>query len=197
VASFTSDWRFSPERSREIVKALIDNRRDVSYAEIDAPHGSRRVLLDDPRYHAVVGAYFGNVAREVARLPGRRGGGCRVSRWCARARRCAHQRVRCMNVRERRGEAREHGASPPCICSETSVPTRLQDRPDLEAIAAWVRPNASVLDLGCGDGLLLKHLAETRGARGYGIEVEDDKVIASVTNGVNVIQADLERGLWD
>jgi methionine biosynthesis protein MetW len=73
---------------------------------------------------------------------------------------------------------------------------RITGRPDLEAIAAWVRPDASVLDLGCGDGLLLRYLAETRGARGYGVENDDDRVIASVANGVNVIQADLERGLW-
>jgi homoserine O-acetyltransferase len=65
VASFTSDWRFSPARSREIVKALIDNRRDVAYAEIDAPHGHDAFLLEDERYHAVVRAYFGNVARAV------------------------------------------------------------------------------------------------------------------------------------
>jgi homoserine O-acetyltransferase len=65
VASFTSDWRFSPARSREIIKALVDNRRDVSYAEIDAPHGHDAFLLDDPRYHAVVKAYFENVAREI------------------------------------------------------------------------------------------------------------------------------------
>ncbi|MGC2518894.1 MAG: homoserine O-acetyltransferase [Burkholderiales bacterium] len=61
VVSFTSDWRFSPERSREIVKALLDNRRDVSYAEIDAPHGHDAFLLDDPRYHALVRAYFDNI----------------------------------------------------------------------------------------------------------------------------------------
>ncbi|MCU0804543.1 MAG: methionine biosynthesis protein MetW [Burkholderiales bacterium] len=72
---------------------------------------------------------------------------------------------------------------------------RLAKRPDLEAIAAWVRPDASILDLGCGDGLLLKHLRETRNVRGYGIEIEDDKVIASVANGVNVIQGNLEGGL--
>jgi len=65
VVSFTSDWRFASPRSREIVKALLDNRRDVSYAEIDAPHGHDAFLLEDPRYHALVRAYFENVAREV------------------------------------------------------------------------------------------------------------------------------------
>jgi len=61
VVSFTSDWRFSPERSREIVKALLDNRRDVSYAEIDAPHGHDAFLLEDARYHALVRAWFDKV----------------------------------------------------------------------------------------------------------------------------------------
>ena len=58
LVSFTTDWRFSPERSREIVQGLIANRRDVSYAEIDAPHGHDAFLLDDPRYLNVVRAYF-------------------------------------------------------------------------------------------------------------------------------------------
>jgi homoserine O-acetyltransferase len=62
LVSFTTDWRFSPTRSREIVKALVDNRIDVSYAEIDAPHGHDAFLLDDPRYHAVMRAYFDRVA---------------------------------------------------------------------------------------------------------------------------------------
>jgi homoserine O-acetyltransferase len=66
VVSFTTDWRFSPLRSREIVKALVDNRIDVSYAEIDAPHGHDAFLLDDARYHGVVRAYFERVAAEVA-----------------------------------------------------------------------------------------------------------------------------------
>jgi len=61
VVSFTSDWRFSPARSREIVKALVDNRLNVSYAEIDAPHGHDAFLMDDPRYHGVVRAYFDNI----------------------------------------------------------------------------------------------------------------------------------------
>jgi len=65
VISFTTDWRFSPARSREIVKALVDNRHDVSYAEIDAPHGHDAFLLDDSRYHDVVRAYFHRIAAEL------------------------------------------------------------------------------------------------------------------------------------
>ena len=63
LVSFTTDWRFSPKRSREIVKALLDNQRDVSYAEIDAPHGHDAFLLDDPRYMGVVRSYFEGIAK--------------------------------------------------------------------------------------------------------------------------------------
>ena len=66
LVSFTTDWRFSPQRSREIVKALVDNRHAVSYAEIDAPHGHDAFLLDDARYHGVLRARFDNIAREIA-----------------------------------------------------------------------------------------------------------------------------------
>jgi homoserine O-acetyltransferase len=69
VVSFTTDWRFSPQRSREIVQALLDNGHDVAYAEIDAPHGHDAFLLEDPRYHGVVRAYFERVAAEVEALP--------------------------------------------------------------------------------------------------------------------------------
>lgn len=71
----------------------------------------------------------------------------------------------------------------------------LSERSDFQAIAAWVRPDSTVLDLGCGDGVLLKYLKETRNARGYGIDIDDANVLACVKNGVNVIQSDLERGL--
>ena len=66
LVSFSTDWRFAPGRSRELVKALLDNRRDVSYAEIDAPHGHDAFLLEDPRYLATVRAYFERVAGELA-----------------------------------------------------------------------------------------------------------------------------------
>ena len=65
LVSFSTDWRFSPARSREIVKALVDNRIEVSYAEIDAPHGHDAYLLEDPRYHALLRATFERIAGEV------------------------------------------------------------------------------------------------------------------------------------
>jgi homoserine O-acetyltransferase len=65
LASFTTDWRFSPERSQEIVQALVTNRRKVTYAEIDAPHGHDAFLLEDPRYLNLVRAYYGQVWNEI------------------------------------------------------------------------------------------------------------------------------------
>ena len=66
VVSFTTDWRFPASRSREIVKALVRQRRDVSYAEIAALHGHDAFLLDDPRYHDLVRAWFDRIATEAA-----------------------------------------------------------------------------------------------------------------------------------
>jgi len=71
----------------------------------------------------------------------------------------------------------------------------LPSRPEFDAIAAWIEPGAQVLDLGCGDGSLLRYLKEARRAMGYGIEIDDANVLASVRNRVNVLQSDLESGL--
>jgi methionine biosynthesis protein MetW len=69
------------------------------------------------------------------------------------------------------------------------------ERADFDLIASWVKPNERVLDLGCGDGSLLKRLIEERGAFGYGIEREEAGVLAASAQGINVIQGDLEQGL--
>ena len=67
LVSFSTDWRFSPARSREMVRALLNNRSAVSYAEIDAPHGHDAFLLDDARYLALVRSYFALMSlQEVA-----------------------------------------------------------------------------------------------------------------------------------
>ncbi len=76
-----------------------------------------------------------------------------------------------------------------------STASRAVSRPDFAAIAEWVRPCAKVLDLGCGDGSLLRFLRDTRDVRGYGVEIDDANVLACFNNGVNVIQSDLESGL--
>src|SRR5438309_7315909 len=68
-------------------------------------------------------------------------------------------------------------------------------RADFSTIAGWIQPSARVLDLGCGDGGLLAYLRDSRGVVGYGIEIDDGGVLASIGNGVNVIQSDLESGL--
>jgi homoserine O-acetyltransferase len=157
VVSFTTDWRFSPARAREIVKALVDNRRDVSYAEIVAPHGHDAFLLDTPQYHAVVRTYL--APPEIGSVPAAR--------------------------------VREAPLIEPVI---TATPPAFL-RADFSTIAGWIAPNARVLDLGCGDGSLFAHLRESRGVHGYGIEIDDAGVLASIGNGVNVIQSDLESGL--
>jgi methionine biosynthesis protein MetW len=71
----------------------------------------------------------------------------------------------------------------------------LAARPDFAAIADWVAPGSRVLDLGCGDGSLLRYLWHAREAPGYGVEIDDDSVLACVENDVNVLQVDLESGL--
>ena len=153
VAAFTTDWRFPAARSREIVKALVRNKRRLSYAEIVAPHGHDAFLLDDPHYHAVVRAYFDRIAAET-----------------------------------------EPSTPKPRRLSR-SMQTNGVARADYATIAQWVGQGARVLDLGCGDGRLLAYLRTTRGATGYGIEIANAGVLASLENGIDVIQSDLERGL--
>jgi len=76
--------------------------------------------------------------------------------------------------------------------------TRLAaERPDFAAIAAWIPRGASVLDLGCGDGSLLRYLDETRAVKGYGVEINDLDIVSCIANGMNVIQNDLDSGLSD
>tara|TARA_B100001113_G_C20814393_1_gene493914 strand:- start:24 stop:626 length:603 start_codon:yes stop_codon:yes gene_type:complete len=68
-------------------------------------------------------------------------------------------------------------------------------REDLNIIQQWVKPDSQVLDLGCGEGVLLKYLREAKNVRGYGLEISPEKITACIANGVNVVEQDLNQGL--
>jgi methionine biosynthesis protein MetW len=71
----------------------------------------------------------------------------------------------------------------------------IASRPDLVAIADWIKPGSNVLDLGCGDGALLAHLYGAKRCRGYGVEIDDAEVLACAKRGVDVVQQNIEEGL--
>ncbi len=70
-------------------------------------------------------------------------------------------------------------------------------RPEIKAIIKWIKPNSRVLDLGCGDGSLLKYLQDNLNVTGYGLEINNDNIVKCIKNGVNVIQTNLDAGLSD
>jgi len=70
-------------------------------------------------------------------------------------------------------------------------------RSDLAIISEWIKPGSRVLDLGCGDGALLRYLQDNREVTGYGLEIDDDDVVRCIESGVNVIQTDLDADLSD
>ena len=70
-------------------------------------------------------------------------------------------------------------------------------RPDQEIIQRWIEPNSRVLDLGCGDGSLLANLKLTKRVKGTGLEIDSDKIQTCVERGLNVIEQNLDAGLWN
>jgi methionine biosynthesis protein MetW len=79
--------------------------------------------------------------------------------------------------------------------NKTMLPASIGPRADFALIAGWITPGARVLDLGCGDGSLLAHLRDARGADGYGVDISDADILACTQKGVNAIQMNLEEGL--
>ena len=70
-------------------------------------------------------------------------------------------------------------------------------RADLAIISQWIKPESHLLDLGCGDGVLLKYMQETRDATGYGFDISHHNIVECIKNNVNVVQRDLDQGLAD
>lgn len=79
--------------------------------------------------------------------------------------------------------------------TKNSVQSSTLSRHDLRIISDWIAPNSSVMDLGCGNGRLLKYLQENKNITGYGIELNSDMISQCIDNGINVIQSNLDQGL--
>ena len=127
VISFTSDWRFPPRRSEEIVKTLIKFNKDVSYACIKSDGGHDAFLMKNDNYFEIMRTY---------------------------------------------------------------IEANMMARKDFDLITEWVEPDSRILDLGCGDGSLLK-LLNKKNISGYGVDTSIDKTIKSLDNKINIINADI------
>jgi len=155
VISFSSDWLFPPEQSRDIVNALIANNAPVRYCEVQSPCGHDAFLLphDLDRYGEMIRAFLDQLTPAPRAAPAARG--------------------------------------------EAYGPTSIfyQHRLDYERIAELVPPGASVLDLGCGSGTFLAGLRATNHRRLVGVELDEQKILTGIGRGLDIIQADLNRGL--
>ena len=156
VISFSSDWLFPPDQSREIVNALIASRIPVSYCNVQSACGHDAFLLPDdfPIYGEMIRAFLANLDGE--------------------------QRVPI---------ARDDGKS--------QGPTSIfhQHRLDYDRIVELTPASASILDLGCGSGTLLARLKEQNHRHLVGVELDERKILTCVSRGLDVVQADLNKGL--
>lgn len=158
VMSFTSDWLFSPQESREMVDALIRTNRPVSYCNIASSCGHDAFLLPDE-----LASYGPAVRGFLANLDGR----------------------------EKIGSIAPLGEHNPQSIFNPDHPQRL----DYDRLLELIPPEASVLDLGCGNGELLSRLAERGNAPIAGVELDEQAVITGVCRGLDVVHADLNEGL--
>jgi len=155
VVSYSSDWLFPPDQSRDIVNALIANNAQVSYCDVKSTCGHDAFLL--PNDLAVYGEMMRSFLDQLSPAP------------------------------------KGHAA----VKEEAQGPNSIfhQHRLDYQRIAELIPPGASVLDLGCGSGTLLAGLRETNHRRLVGVELDEQKILTGISRGLDVIQADLNRGL--
>lgn len=155
VLSFTSDWLFPPDQSRDIVNALLANHAQISYCNVESPCGHDGFLLPDQL------ASYGEMTREFL-----------------------------LNLKP--ASLSSHSAQ-----RDSHAPTSIfhQHRLDYERIMELIPPGASVLDLGCGSGGLLARLKARNHARLLGVELDERQILTCLSRGVDVIHADLNKGL--
>jgi homoserine O-acetyltransferase len=156
VISFSSDWLFLPDQSRDIVNALLANNSAVTYCNVQSSCGHDAFLLPDdfPIYGEMLRSFLSNLNGD---------GKC------------------------------HHNSGDTEIHSPTSI--YHQHRLDIDRLFELIPPGASVLDLGCGSGTFLARLKASNNRRLVGVELDEKKILACVGRGLDVIQADLNKGL--
>lgn len=197
VISFTSDWLFPPEQSRQIVDALIANNAPVSYCNVQSGCGHDAFLLPNEL------AVYGEMARAfLANLPPAENNGGSTpntagSELGSNARDLAHS----FDSEQVLTPTRERLGTPSPATGgfqeELHGPTSIfhQHRLDYDRMVEWVPAGASVLDLGCGSGALLARLRQGDHRRLVGVELDERKILKCISRGLDVIQADLNKGL--
>jgi len=158
VLSFSTDWLFPPDQSRDVVNALVANNAPVSYCNIESSCGHDAFLLPDdfPSYGEMIRAFLAHLAPSDPILSSR-----------------------------------------PSVDPHSHGPTSIfhQRRLDYDRIVELIPARASVLDLGCGSGRLLARLREGNHRRLVGVELDEQKLLTCIQRGLDVIQADLNKGL--
>jgi homoserine O-acetyltransferase len=158
VISFSSDWLFTPEQSRTMVNALVANRKDVSYCNIESPYGHDAFLLEPETLGSLISGFLDATYR-----PG---------------------------LKTKTGDKNNK-----TVDRQKYLEQAHRIRVDYEVIESLIRPNSSVLDIGCGDGELLAKLAEDKNIKGEGIELDEELILACVDRGISIIQHNVEQGL--
>ncbi|MHC4799864.1 MAG: homoserine O-acetyltransferase MetX, partial [Planctomycetota bacterium] len=154
VISFSSDWLFTPQQSRQIIDALLTNGKDVSYSDIDSSYGHDAFLLEPELLGRLIGGFLAGAAGKP--------------------------------IAGHKQEFQPYRQAPAIKTAWT------QQRVDYDLIEELIEPGSSVLDLGCGKGILLSRLINHKKVNGRGIELNQDAVCECIDRGIQVIQRDLE-----
>jgi len=158
VISFSSDWLFPPKQSRQIVDALLQAGKAVTYSEINSRYGHDAFLLEPETLGRLIGGFLAAVSGSP--------------------------------------RAENGGGLEPYIQAEPAVPPAwVRQRVDYDRIEELIPSGSTVLDLGCGHGVLLSRLIRHKGVRGHGVEVVQDAICECVERGIDVLDLDVESEL--
>ncbi len=162
IISFDSDWLFPPNQSQDLVNALIQSGKDVSYCNIHCPYGHDSFLLESKVQGALISGFLEQVYKK-------------------------HES----------GNAIEKSLPSPTTSDDKKSGSIFEgERIDHRQIERLIKPNSTVLDLGCGDGELMQHLQNHKNIHGMGVTLQEQDVVGSCQRGVNVVQFDLDEYLW-